>query len=285
MVSNKYFNLYNQKQEQKLVQDLVEEAVKIHAVDAVYIPRTKEKIDPIFREDPLAYFNDYHYIDVYVKSVDGFEGDGSVFRKFGLDIKSQITLSVSRSSFFKTFGLEMARPREGDLIYLPLSNATALFEIRFVNEQSIFYNLGEFYVYDLQCEQFAFQDESIATGIKDLDENISDGSQTLLLDITGLTGTFSPGEYIYQGDTLLSSVSRARFIEYISTTQIKIKDLYNSFETTLGTLKGSLSNAQATLTENVDIMNIQDDFGAKNKDFNDFVVIDFTESNPFSEDE
>jgi len=285
VVSNKYFNLYNQKQEQNLLQDLVEEAIKIHAIDAVYIPRTVQKIDPIFREDPLAYFNDYHYIDLYIKNVDGFEGDGNIFRKFGLDIKNQITFTLSRSSFFKTVGLEMARPREGDLIYLPMSKATALYEIRFVNEESVFYNIGEFYTYDLQCEQFAFQDENISIGIKDLDENISDGSQTFLLNISAISQTFVPEEFIYQGDTLLSSVARAKFIEYISATQIKIKDVSGEFIPSNGIIKGVNSNAQANLVESIDMYDIQDDFGAKNNDFNKFIVIDFTESNPFSEDE
>lgn len=285
MVSNKYFNLYNQKQEQNLLQDLVEEAVKIHAIDAVYIPRTVEKIDPIFREDPLAYFNDYHYIDLYIKNVDGFEGDGNIFRKFGLDIKNQITFTMSRSSFFKTVGLELARPREGDLIYLPMSKATALYEIRFVNEESVFYNIGEFYTYDLQCEQFAFQDENIVTGIRELDENIADGSQTFILNISSISGTFTFDEFIYQGETLLSSVARAKFIEYISSTQIKIKDLYGEFVPSNGTIKSVTSQAQATLIESIDMSNIQDDFGAKNSSFDKFVVIDFTEGNPFSEDE
>ncbi|CAB4141166.1 neck protein [uncultured Caudovirales phage] len=282
MASNKYFNLYNQRQEQSLLQDLVEESIKIHAIDAVYIPRTNDKIDPLFREDPLAQFDDYHHIEVYIKNVDGFEGDGNIFRKFGLDIRNQITFSMSRASFAKTFGKEMSRPKEGDLIYLPMSLATALFEIRFVAEESVFYNLGEFYVFDLQCEQFAFQDENVSTGIKDLDDSVATGSQNLLLNLSTNIGTFSEGEYIYQGESLFSAKARAKFVEYISTTEIKIKDLYGEFTTSNGVITGASSSAQATLASNVDLFDIQEDFGAKNKNF---VVLDFTESNPFSEDE
>lgn len=262
--------------------DLVEEAIKIHAIDAIYIPKTLEKIDPLFREDPLAHFNDYHQIEVYIKNVDGFEGDGDIFKKFGLEIKNQITLTISRSSFAKIFGRELSRPREGDLIYIPLSIADALYEIRFVKEDAVFYNLGEFYTFDLQCEQFAFQDEEVSTGIDVIDEIASEGSQTFVLDIMGATGTFTKGEIIYQGPSLLGSTARATVVDYVSNTQLKVKNLYQAFDVTGGPIIGNDSNTEAIIVAPVDTNNIQDDFGAKNKDF---IVIDFTESNPFSEEE
>jgi hypothetical protein len=282
--SNKYFNLYRQKKEQNLLQDLVEEAIKIHAIDVIYIPRNLEHVDPILREDPLANFNDYHHIEVYIRDYDGFQGDGNVLSKFGLEIRNQITFSISRKSFSKIFGAEMVRPREGDLIYLPLSTAVGLYEIMFVNEASTFYNLGEFYTFDLRCEQYAFQDENISTGIKDLDENVADGSEVLVLKLQSSTGTFTENELIYQGDTALSATSRARFIEYASPTEMKIKDVYGTFLSTSGVIKGSISNVQATLAASIDTSDIRDDYSSQNKTFNELEFIDFTESNPFSEE-
>lgn len=282
MANNKYFNLHHQTQEQKLVNDLVEEVIKIHAINAVYIPRTTEKIDPLFREDPLSHFNDYHHIEVYIKNVDGFEGDGDIFKKFGLEIKNQITLTISRSSFAKIFGKELSRPREGDLIYLPLSVADALYEVRFVKEDSVFYNLGEFYCYDLQCEQFAIQDEEINTGIDVIDEIADEGSQTFILDISSAGGEFKEDEIIYQGDSLLSSTARATVVSQLSDSQVKVKNLYRTFTVDGGLVTGQKSGATAFISAPIDTGNLQDDFGAKNKDF---VVIDFTENNPFSEDE
>lgn len=284
MASNKYFNLYNQKQEQNLIQDLIEESIKIHAIDALYIPRDIQNLDPIFKEDPVSSFSDYHHIEVYIKSYDGFSGDGSILSKFGLEIKDQITFTVSRSSYAKILGTELSRPREGDLIYLQMSTATALYEIKFVNEHSTFFNLGEFYTYDLQCEKYTFQDENISTGIDNVDNNIATGSEVYVLDIENPTGDFTEGEFIYQGDTLLSATSRAKFIEYVTSTQIKIKDLYSEFEVSKGLIKGAISNSQATLSSNIDTSDIRDDFASSNDDFNDFVIIDFTESNPFSEE-
>jgi len=282
VANNKYFNLYHQTQEQSLVSDLVEEVIKIHAINAIYIPRTNEKIDSLFREDPLAHFDDYHHIEVYIKNVDGFEGDGDIFKKFGLEIKNQITLTISRSSFVKIFGKELSRPREGDLIYLPLSIADALYEIRFVKEDSVFYNLGEFYTYDLQCEQFAVQDEEVNTGIDVIDEIADEGSQTFILDISDVSGTFQEDEIIYQGPSAIGATARATVVMQLSETQVKVKNLFQSFSVSEGQIKGSVSNVTANVAAPINTGNIQDDFGAKNRDF---VVIDFTENNPFSEDE
>jgi hypothetical protein len=153
VATNKYFNLYHQKNEQQLVQQLVEEAVKIHGINAVYIPRKQEKIDAVFREDVLAHFNDYHILEVYVKNIDSFDGDQDIFKKFGLEINNQITFSVSRSSFHKILGKEFIRPREGDLIYLPMSTATGLYEIKFVKKIVYFSILASstYTIYSVSC--------------------------------------------------------------------------------------------------------------------------------------
>lgn len=279
---NKYFNLYHHKKEQNLVQELIEESIKIHGINAIYIPRKNVKIDPLFREDPLSRFDDYYDMEMYIKNVDAFEGDGDIFRKFGLEVKNQVTVTISRSSFAKIVGGEMPRPLEGDLIYFPLSVADALYEIRFVKEDSMFYSLGEFYTFDLQCEQYAFEDEEVNTGLDDIDSIAAEGSQSFLLKLGPGTGTFTKDEILYQGESVISASARANFVSWESGTEIKIKNLYQSFEIDQGAVKGAKSGAQYILAEAIDTLSIQDDFGAKNKDF---VFIDFTESNPFSEEE
>lgn len=288
MATNKYFNLYHQKQEQSLLNDLVEEAVKIHSIDAVYIPRQESgKLDPLFREDVLSHFDDYHHIEVYIKNVDGFEGDNDIFRKFGLEVKNQITFSISRKSFAKVFGREQSRPKEGDLIYIPLSIADALYEVRFVNEDTVFYQLGEFYLFDVRCEQAAFQDENINTGIDIIDEIGDEASElyVLHLDATSGSGSFQYGETIYQGDTLEDATAKATVVSVELNGTIKIKDLYGEFSSANGAIVGAKSGATYDLTEDDPLtgaIEIVDDFGAKNREF---IVIDFTENNPFSEDE
>ena len=287
MATNKYFNLYHQKQEQSLLNDLVEEAVKIHSIDAVYIPRQASgKLDPLFREDVLSHFDDYHHIEVYIKNVDGFEGDNDIFRKFGLEIKNQITFSISRKSFAKVFGREQSRPKEGDLIYIPLSIADALYEVRFVNEDTVFYQLGEFYLYDVRCEQAAFQDENINTGIDTIDEIGDEASELYILKLDAPTGSgmFQYGETIYQGDSLEDATAKATVVSVELNGTLKIKDLYGEFSSANGAIVGVKSGASYDLTEDDPLtgaIEITDDFGAKNKEF---IVIDFTENNPFSED-
>ena len=285
MSSNKYFNLYHQKQEQSLLNDLVEEAVRIHSIQAIYIPRESSgNIDPLFREDILSKFNDYHHVELYIKNIESFDGDGDIFKKFGLDIKKQITFSISRKSFAKVFGREMSRPREGDLIYIPLSVADSLYEIRFVREDSVFFSLGEFYLFDLQCEQAAFEDENIKTGIEEIDDIADDLSEAFLLKLDPTTGegSFQYGEVIYQGSSLATATAKGTFISVELNNTIKIKDVYQTFNVDDGSIKGSLSGTTFNLDISFDTADIVDDFGAKNKDF---IVIDFTENNPFSEEE
>lgn len=291
-MTNRYFNLYQQKQEQSLVNDLVEEAIKIHSIDAIYIPRdSKGKIDPLFREDVLANYDDYHHIEVYIKNVDAFDGDGDIFRKFGLEVKNQITLTISRKTFAKVFGKEKSRPNEGDLIYIPLSIADALYEIKFVREDSIFFQLGEFYSFDLQCEQAAFEDENVHTGIETIDDIGDESSQQILLrlnDDAELTSTNTPKyeEIVYQGTSLATAVAKGTVVKVdVDTNTITIKDMYGSFSSTNGPLKAETTPLLEPLQPDDPVsgpIEITDDFGAQNKQF---VVIDFTENNPFSEDE
>lgn len=287
-MSSKYFNLYHQKQEQSLVNDLVEEAIKIHSIDAIYIPRQSSgKIDPLFREDILAHYNDYHHIELYIKNLDSFDGDGDIFRKFGLEVKNQITLTISRKSFAKVFGKEQSRPKEGDLIYIPLSIADALYEIRFVREDSVFFQLGEFYSYDLQCEQAAFEDENVDTGISEIDDIGNEASQQIFLKFT--SDMVNPPQYdevVYQGATLETAIAKGTVVSVdTQNDSINIKNMYGSFSSKNGPIKGTKGNFTGTLVEDDPIVGpiqITDDFSSQNKQF---VVIDFTENNPFSDDE
>ena len=118
--------------EQNLLQDLVAESIRINGIDVYYIPRTTVSIDPIFNEDPLKEYNRAFFVDVYVKSVDGFHGEGQFLQKFNLEIRDTITFSISTRTFQDEIGrLQLIeRPREGDLIYFPQANR--LFSISFV---------------------------------------------------------------------------------------------------------------------------------------------------------
>lgn len=278
MATNKYFNLYHQKNEQKLVQSLIEEAVKIHGIDAVYIPRKQEKIDPIFREDVLSHFDDYHFIELYVKNIDSFDGDQDIFKKFGLEINNQITFSMSRSSFAKILGKEFLRPREGDLIYLPMSTASGLYEIKFVKEDTVFYELGEFYIYDLQCELFTSGDEQVKTGLEDVDQVGTDGSYHTSITLGEGVGDFQVGEIAYQGVSEIGADAKGTVVSWNDPTLV-LENIFGTFDVQYGPVKGKSATYALVQTES----NIS--MEGQNEKFDESTVLYFDEHNPFSEED
>ena len=150
--------------EQSLIEDLVIESIKIYGIDAWYIPRTLTGKDDILNEDDISTFKSAYMAEMYVKSVDGFEGEGDFLSKFGLEIRDSITMTIARRTYESEVALhnDTVRPLEGDLIYLPLNNK--IFEIQHVEHESIFYQMGSLQMYDLRAELFEFSGERFDTG-------------------------------------------------------------------------------------------------------------------------
>lgn len=150
--------------EQTLIEDLVIESIKIYGMDAWYISRTLTGKDDILNEDDISRFNSAHMAEMYVKSVDGFEGEGDFLSKFGLEIRDSITMTIARRTYESEISLhnDTVRPLEGDLIYLPLNNK--IFQIQHVEHESIFYQMGSLQMYDLRAELFEFSGERFDTG-------------------------------------------------------------------------------------------------------------------------
>ena len=179
--------------EQNLVEDLSIESIKINGRDMVYIPRTLLNEDKLFGEDNSAKFDDGYEMEMYIQSVNGFEGDGDILTKFGIQIRDRIELVVSRKRFEQevtTYQPTITRPREGDLIFFPLSKT--IFEINFVEHENPFYQLGKLYTYLLICETFTYGQEEIDTGFSVLDELEDDvqglsGDTIIPVDRTGVT--------------------------------------------------------------------------------------------------
>jgi hypothetical protein len=169
MATNVFFNNFQSSQEQLLIENLIIESIKIYGHDVYYLPKTLVAKDTIYNEDTLSEFKSAHFIDMYIKNVDGFAGDGDFISKFGLEIKDRVTFSIARRTFNDDVGaiLELNRPREGDLIYFPLNRK--VFEIKFVEHEAIFYQLGALQMYDVICELYEYSSEKFATGIADID--------------------------------------------------------------------------------------------------------------------
>jgi len=171
MPTNVYFT-QGTKNEQYLVEDLIIESLKIFGQEMFYIPRTLVSKDEILGEDRLSKFTSSFPIEMYFENVDSFAGQGAFIQKFGLMMEQSATLVVARRRWEQLVGRYgvtniPTRPNEGDLLYFPLTKG--LFEIKFVQHQDPFYQLGKLYVYKLQIELFQYASEAIDTGIPSID--------------------------------------------------------------------------------------------------------------------
>ena len=295
MATNFYFNNFPANQitsEQLLVEDLVIEALKIYGMDVYYLPRTtRDQVDYLYGEDTLKEYRTAHPIEMYLENVSGMDGEQVFISKFGLEIRDEATRLVSRLRFrYAVNGL--TRPREGDLIFVPLLNN--FFEITFVeheDQQTMFYTLGRgrggnVYVYALKMKQFVFSSEIVETGLKMIDEQIVDYyPKTRLFFSSGGTGNFVNQEIVYQGTSLATANAQAYVHDHVAGQYVDVYRVQGDFKT--GILKGNTSNAQWTI-------NVISDTAIMNNTFEDIFdnarietgsdgIIDFTEQNPFGE--
>lgn len=155
--------------EQTLIEDLIIESIKIYGIDGWYIIRNQQTNDNAFNENTLSVFDRTYMLEMYVKNVDSFEGEGDFLSKFGLQIRDSITLTIAVRRFNDEIGLQeqMPRPREGDLIFLPLNRK--IFEIRHVEHEAIFYQMGSLQTYDLKCDLFEYSNEQFMTNNIEID--------------------------------------------------------------------------------------------------------------------
>lgn len=182
MSTNFYFNNFQSSMEQMLVEDLVIESIQIYGQDMYYLPKTVKQLDRLYGEDLQASeFNDAIFVELYIKNVEGFQGDGDFLSKFNLEIRDRMTFTIARRTFANEVGsqLELTRPREGDVIYFPLNRK--FFQIKFVEHEAIFYQLGALQTFDLVCELMEFSNEVFNTGIPEIDEFTTANNTTMEL--------------------------------------------------------------------------------------------------------
>jgi len=206
MVLNPYFQ-QGAVSEQNLVQDLINEQLKIYGIEVYYLPRQYVTKNTVIKEVIESKFTDAYPIEAYVDTYEGYEGVGTLLSKFGIQELDDLNLIISQerySSYITPLienipNIELAtRPKEGDLIYFPLGDR--LFEIKYVEHEKPFYQLQKNYVYELRCELFRYEDEVIDVGVDDIDETAVDKGyiQTLTLvtdpvQATAITGIVTEG--------------------------------------------------------------------------------------------
>ena len=170
MIVNPFFEQTSRITEQNLLDHIIQEVIQIYGINVYYLPATRQNFDPIYGASDITAYNSSYLIEMYVKNVLGFEGDREFMSKFaGLEIRDQLILSCSRQRFTDEIGniINSSRPREADLIYFPQNNKC--FQIKYVNQYEMFYQLGKIYTWEMTCELFEYSDETINTGIPAID--------------------------------------------------------------------------------------------------------------------
>jgi len=174
------FFLQGSKTEQGLIQDLINEQLRMYGVEVHYLPRQYITEKTVIREVIESQFNNAYPIEAYVDTFDGYGNNPTILSKFGIQALNELTLTISRERFKNYISPLVqnqsniklsSRPKEGDLIYFPLGDR--LFEIKYVEHEKPFYQLQGLYTYELRCELFRYEDELIDTGIEYIDDNIS----------------------------------------------------------------------------------------------------------------
>lgn len=199
------FFLQGSNSEQNLIQDLINEQLRMYGVEVYYLPRRYITEKTIIREVIQSEFVDAYPLEAYIENYEGYEGNTTILSKFGIQSSQEISLIISQERF-ETYispliknksNIKLStRPKEGDLIYFPLGDR--LFEIKFVEHEKPFYQLQKNYVYLLKCELFRYEDEVIDTNFDEIDSNLENlenienqygPTQVLTLVGTGVTAT------------------------------------------------------------------------------------------------
>ena len=300
MALNPYFSKY-QTSESTLVDDLVVETIKIHGHEMVYLVRESPEIDLIFGEDAVpSIYRIGIPIEMYIESVDGFEGEGDFISKFGLEVRDTMKVVVSKTRWkHETSSIEaeitgegptsLVRPREGDLLYFPLSKG--IFEIKFVEHENPFYQFGKNYVYKLSCELATHAGDTYSTEDSTIDTignspNILDFAVDITMS-TG-TGTFTVGETVSQG-TATAKVLLWTPPTLTSLGVLRVERVVGTFAVSATPIVGAESLASWIYSSKLvtDIgVGPPNDTVTQNPEFDIELsrIVDFTESNPFSEE-
>ncbi len=290
MATNSYFNSsYNGAGEQSLISDLMKECIFIQGFDIFYLPRENVAKDYLFGEDAISLFRDAIAIECYIKNIEGYEGDGHILAKFGLDVRDDLTIQIHQDRFKNEVSDKfnhIIRPREGDLIYFGLDKHS-IFEISFVDNKIPFFQAGTLYLFELNLKRFVYGAETITTGIYDIDDILSAGSSVEIeLGIPLSVETeYINGEIVYQSNTGLLSDSNAsgKLLLQVDSV-ITLSNVKGEFEPNInlyGKDSGVIYTFPIKSDETFDDTSndkIADNLNVRKEGTS---VIDFSEKNPF----
>ena len=284
MATNPYFNKnYSSEKEQKLYDDLMKESIKIHGIDVEYLPREIQKIDSVFKDVEVSQVTTTHEIEMFVDSFDQFGGEGDFLSKFGVEIRDTLELTVMVNRFET---LNIGRPKEGDLIFFPFNKQ--LFEVMFVEDEQIFYTLGKRFVYKIKLELFEYSNQMINTGIEDIDNIQYKNAYSIELTTTTGSGNYVVGENAFQGADLSSATAKGRVASWENNT-LELIDVVGKFVEGVNVVGDGGASYEIDLPDNYEDveLDIPNDPLSDNIDYEKEAdkVIDFSENNPFSEED
>jgi len=295
------------RSEQDLYEDLVTESIKVFGQDVVYLPRESLGEDALLNEE-WSQFTQAYPVEMYLENVEGFEGDGNLLGKFGLEIRDQANLVVTKRRWDQAVGQNIvdgqASPNEGDLIYFTMTQR--LFEIKYVEPKSPFYQLQDLPSYTLTAELFEYNDQHFDTGYDEIDAIEWDNATAYSYIVTANTANFELGELVTQwtgsNDSSGNPINIEGYVAGWEGTEARITIIsphqstngdgtFMTFSVQSATTKkliGKNSGTQTYITidqsgttktfYNQDPFADNDEFEVAGDD-----VIDFTESNPFGD--
>ena len=286
MPTNVFFN-HAVQSEQHLYEDLVVESLRMYGQETFYLPRKIVETDTILDEDVQSEFGDAYSVEMYIENAEGFEGEGDLMSKFGVEIRDQATFVLSVRSWERFVGSDNnlatgLRPNEGDLIYLPLSGS--LFEIKFVEHEQPFYQVGKLFVFKLQAELFEYAGEDFDTGT---DADFVETEQAYRVDLRmNADGTppspYTIGENVTLNGTVVGEVAGYR--ADVAPGQLEVIHVTTTFRVG-DTIVGASSGTSRTIASITDLTTMSQDGNAQNLDFEGKAdnYLDFSETNPFGE--
>lgn len=283
------------RSEQNLYEDIIIESLKIYGQDVYYLPRDVVQEDKIFGDDIPSRFNSSHKVEMYIENIEGFDGEGDLFTRFGVEIRDEATFVVSRRRWSQQVArydneVTSTRPLEGDLIFLPMTNK--LFEIMHVEHEQPFYQLSNLPVFKLRAQLFEYNDEDLDTGVNVIDTiereyaytyklTLDENSSTIVIGDTA-TQTLSSGVTISGEISKWSDSDNLLHLIHVNSSDEK----YHEFTTGTITISGdrrldSDFTVTASSEDNKISSNEQNDFFSTEADG----FLDFSENNPFGDPE
>ena len=296
MAVNQYIRT-NVRSEQNLYENLVLESIKIHGQEIYYMPRDIINENKIFGDDIPSRFNSAYKVEMYIDNIEGFDGEGDLFTKFGVEIRDEATFVVARKRWrdtVKRFDNEISgnRPREGDLLYLPMTNK--IFEITHVEHEQPFYQLANVPVFKLRSQLFTYNDEDLDTGIEKIDKVEADYAYTYNLTLLNNSLYAKAGDTVTQildssiGTTISGEVTgyntdtKVLSVAHVGATDGK----YHNFITTRSITLSGINRNDSSMGISAIAQDNKISENEQNEDFSTLTdFLDFTENNPFGDPE